>query len=121
MGCDRGRVSSGKEQCGVVVRPDCVARLDSKGADWFGMLILVSVGNREERGQVAFARGRLECLHGGYEPVDGIKHRLRFSSDFSVARTTVAMAMNRIAVFTIPLACAGLISSLRFAAYSKLY
>jgi len=46
---------------------------------------------------------------------------LRFSSDFSVARTTVTIAMNRIAVFTIPLACAGLISSLRFAAYSKSY
>ena len=82
MGCDRGRVSSGEEQCGVVVRPDCVARLDSKGADWFGMLILVSVGNREERGQVAFARGRLECLHGGYEPVDGIKHRFTVQFGF---------------------------------------
>jgi len=39
-----------------------VSQNHSKRADWFGMLILVSVGNREEQGQVAFARGRLNAF-----------------------------------------------------------
>jgi len=57
MGCDRGGLKWPKSNAELSSDQNCVARLDSKLADWFGILILVFGRNREEQGtKFAFAR-----------------------------------------------------------------
>lgn len=68
--------SGGEKQCGLVVRPDGVARFNSKGNNWFPAILRTISGIVKREANLPFAGDWLERLQGDYKPVDGIKHRL---------------------------------------------